>query len=263
MRRPPPLLLSLALVALPVRGAAAQDYDDFTSPRNATVDARGARRVEIEGRSGTLRVVGVDGLGEVRVRGTARASREGWLADIKLVARREGDAVVVRADIPDRDTRDSWDGEYHTRALDLEVEVPKGIAADVEDGSGELEIRDVGALEVHDGSGSLEIEDVASARIVDGSGEVRVRNVRGDVRVTDGSGTINVRDVGGALTVDEDGSGSIEAERVRGAVTIGRDGSGSIDVRDVGGDFVVRNDGSGGIDYADVRGRVDVPRRRR
>ena len=267
MRRSTALLaLAAALACAPpphVLRAQGGDYGDYTAPRNATVDARGARRVEIEGRSGILRVTGVDGLGEVRVRGTARASREAWLADIKLVARREGDVVIVQADIPDMEWRDSHGWGNNTRALDLVIEVPKGIATRVEDGSGEAEIRGVGALDVRDGSGTLEIEDVASATVVDGSGELRVRTVRGDVRVTDGSGAITVEDVTGTVTIDEDGSGEIEVERVRGAVTVGEDGSGSIGVRNVGGDFVVRRDASGGIDYADVRGRVDVPRRSR
>jgi hypothetical protein len=241
---------ALAAPLLPAPAAAQRGYPserEYTAERNATVDARGARRVEVEGQSGTLRVVGVSGISEARVRGTARASREAWLADIKLVARREGDVLVVRADIPDWDERrwgsDDWD-EGGTRSLDLVVEVPRGIAARVDDGSGAAEVRGVGALELHDGSGELEIADVASLDVTDGSGELRITGVRGDVRVRDGSGAVVVRDV-------------------RGTVTVVSDGSGSIDVNDVEGDFVVERDGSGGIDYADVRGDVSVPRRRR
>jgi hypothetical protein len=239
------LLAALALLPREGRALALQrhgDDDDFTARRDTTVVARGARRVEIEGRAGTLRVVGVAGAREVRVRGTARASREEWLRDIRLVARREGDAVVVRADIPEWNGDDWRDGGGH-RALDLVVEVPRGIAARVEDGSGELAIRGVGALDLRDGSGSVEIDEVESAVIVDGSGSLRVRDVRGDVRV-------------------EDGSGSVEVERVGGTVTVERDGSGSIDVRTVAGDFVVERDGSGGIDHDGVRGRVSLPRMR-
>jgi hypothetical protein len=232
---------ALALAGTTV-GARAQSGDDYTASRDATVSARGARRVEIEGHAGDLRVTGVEGLTEVRVRGTARASRRAWLDDIRLDARREGDVVVVRADIPDG--RDGWNGGYAMRALDLVIEVPRGLDAVVSDGSGDLRVRGVGALELRDGSGSIEVEDVASAVIRDGSGEVRARDVRGDLRVSDGSG-------------------SIEAERVRGTVTVERDGSGTVDVRGVGGDLVVQNGRAGRIQYADVRGRVDVPQDRR
>ena len=243
----PAALLAAALAAplLPAAAAAQRSWDEereYTAERTATVDARGARRVEVEARSGTLRVVGVAGLSQARIRGTARASRESWLADIKLDARREGDVVVVRADIPDWEERDWTDGGG-TRALDLVIEVPRGIAARVEDGSGEAELRGLGALELRDGSGAIEVADVGSLDVTDGSGELRISGVRGDVRVRDGSGAVIARDVTGTLTVLSDGSGSIEVDGV-------------------GGDFVVERDGSGGIDYADVRGAVSVPRRR-
>ncbi|CAA9353123.1 MAG: hypothetical protein AVDCRST_MAG11-3639 [uncultured Gemmatimonadaceae bacterium] len=241
------VLLSLAgvaagLLAPPAARAQSDENDGFSAPRTATVDARGARAVEIEAHAGMLRVVGVPGLAEVRVRGTARAGRRDRLAGIRLDARREGDAVVVRADLPDQDWR-GWSGRDDWRLLDLVVEVPRGLAARIEDGSGSVEVRGVGALTLHDGSGGVEVDDVASADIEDGSGSLRVRDVRGDLRV-------------------RDGSGSVEAERVGGTFTVERDGSGSIDAREVAGDFVVERDGSGGIDHDGVRGRVTIPRRR-
>jgi hypothetical protein len=237
MRRALPLLL----LALAPAAASAQNYpgDGYTAEREADVDARGARRVEVEGRAGFLRVRGVEGLTRVRVRGTARASRREVLERIRIEARREGDVVVVRADVPDRRDDDRWGDDL--RALDLTVEVPRGIAANVVDGSGELEVRGVGALDLKDGSGEIDVEDVGPTRIDDGSGEIRVRDVRGDLRVSDGSG-------------------SIEASRVRGSVTVERDGSGGIDVRGVDGDLTVDRARARAISYADVRGRVDVPR---
>jgi predicted RNA-binding protein len=243
MRRLPALVLALAgatLAAAAPRAVHAQTYDEYTDARDATVDARGARRLEVEGRSGLLRIRGVDGLREVRVRGTARSSRRAWLDEIRLVARREGDAIVVRADIPD--LRDGeWSDGYHVRSLDLVLEVPRGIAADVVDGSGSVEIRGVGALDLKDGSGEILVEDVASARIEDGSGEIRLRDVRGDVRVADGSGDIDV-------------SG------VRGSVAVDRDGSGEIAVREVSGDLTIDRARARGIAYTQVSGRVSVPR---
>jgi hypothetical protein len=245
MRRPA-AALALALAgatltaALAPRAVRAQGDDEYTEARNATVEARGARRLEVEGRSGVLRIRGVDGLTEVRVRGTARASRRAWLEEIRLVARREGDAVVVRADIPDR-REDQWSDGRNVRALDLVLEVPRGIAADVVDGSGAVEIRGVGALDLRDGSGEIEVEDVASARIEDGSGEIRVRDARGDVRLADGSGSIDV-------------SG------VRGSVMVERDGSGEIAVRQVEGDLTIDRARARGIAYTRISGRVSVPR---
>jgi hypothetical protein len=234
---------ALAVLAAIPAAASAQRYDgrgaeyaEFTAPREADVDARGARRLDVGGRAGYLRIRGVDGLAQVRVRGTARASRRERLDAIRLVARREGDVVVVRAEIPD-----PADGSYDDmRALDLTLEVPRGMAADVVDGSGALEIRGVGALDLTDGSGEIELEDVGPTRIEDGSGEIRVRDVRGDLRIADGSGSIEVR-------------------RVRGSVVVERDGSGGVDVADVDGDFTVERGRGRGITHAGVRGRVMVP----
>ena len=172
------------------------------------------------------------------MKGTARRRAARELDDIRLVARREGDVIVARADIPDRSDDDG--GASGMRALDLTVEVPRGIAADVVDGSGELEVRGVGALDVRDGSGAIELEDVGPTRVEDGSGEIRVRDVRGDLRVADGSGDVQVRGV-------------------RGSVVVERDGSGGIDVRDVTGDLTVDRSRARGIAYAGVRGRVSVP----
>lgn len=239
------VLGAVVALALVPHGAAAQQpvydarADEYTAPREADVDARGARRLRVEGRAGFLRVRGVEGLTQVRVRGTARASRHATLDGIRLVARREGDAVVVRADIPDRTGDARWDGDG-VRALDLTLEVPRGIAADVAAGSGDLEVRGVGALEVTDGSGEIEIEDVGPTRVEDGSGEIRVVDVRGDLRVADGSGGITVH-------------------RVRGSVVVERAGSGGVEVRDVDGDLTVEQGRARGLAYAGVRGRVTVP----
>src|SRR5688572_14718772 len=73
-------------VVLPA-AALAQDYD---APRNATVNAAGATVLKVDARAGQLRVTGIAGITEVRVRGTARASGRGMLEDIKLEAQRNG-----------------------------------------------------------------------------------------------------------------------------------------------------------------------------
>jgi hypothetical protein len=246
------VLGSLALAA-PAR-AGLWDWDcDQRAPRQATVDAAGARQVRVIARAGELKIHGRDGASAVAVHGTACASSEDRLADIKLVAERRGDVVYIEAAIPEDDW---WGG---ARALDLDIEVPASMALDVEDGSGSAEIRTVGSLKIEDGSGDLIVDTVQGGVAVDdGSGSLDIRNVHGEVRVKDGSGEIVVRDAASVL-IDEDGSGSVEVTSVRGNVVVRDDGSGSISVRDVAGDFTVEDDGSGGIDHRDVRGRVRIP----
>jgi DUF4097 and DUF4098 domain-containing protein YvlB len=244
-------------------GAHAQNSGDYTAPRNAVVDASGARTVEVEAAAGNLRVEGKAGLREVQVTGTARASSQQFLSQIRLIAERRGDVVFIKADIPDEESNHSWRDNY-SAALDLVIQVPQGINAEVSDGSGEAKVLNVGSLEASDGSGDFTVDGAAgSVRITDGSGNLRIENVGGDVTVSDGSGEIDVRNVTGSFTVETDGSGSILATDVRGSVVVENDGSGEIEVNKVGKDFRVENKGSGNIDYSSVSGQVDVPDRRR
>ena len=236
------------------------DEDDYTAPRSATIPTTGATSIRIDARAGTLRIEGREGITEVRARGTARASSRSLLEDIKLIAEREGNEVVIRAELPESQSNWSWSRRV---ALDLVIEVPNTIALDVSDSSGDVEIRGTAALDIEDSSGNLTIENVAGAlNISDSSGEIVVRGARGDVTIEDSSGGIEVHDVTGSMTVDRDSSGEIEATRVSGGVLVRSDGSGGIDVDDVGGDFVVRKDGSGGINYHNVKGKIELPGRR-
>jgi len=242
--------------------AHAQWSSPYSAPRNAIVDASGAKSIEVEAGAGSLRVEGKAGLRQVQVTGTARSSSQQFLTRIKLIAERRGDVVFIKADIPDTDRYDNDDN--YSASLDLVIEVPQGINAEVGDGSGDAKILNVGSLEASDGSGSLSVIGAAgSVRITDGSGDLTIENVGGDVKVEDGSGDITVRNVTGSFTVETDGSGGIYATDVRGSVVVENDGSGSIEVNKVGKDFRVESKGSGSIDYAAVSGEINIPERHR
>lgn len=216
----------------------------------------------MEGGAGSLRVEGKPGLRQVQVSGTARASSQQFLNQIKLIAERRGDVVFIKADIPD----ENWRSGDHdaSGALDLVVQVPQGMNADISDGSGDLKVLNVGSLDASDGSGDFSVVGATgTVRITDGSGNLLIENVGGDVTVNDGSGDIDVRNVAGSFTVESDGSGSIYATDIRGSVIVQNDGSGEIDVNKVGRDFKVESKGSGSIEYTAVTGQVDIPDRRR
>jgi hypothetical protein len=254
------IVLAAGLLAGAVAAEAQSRGRDYTAPRSATVDAARARTVLIEAEAGTLRIEGRSGITEVRVTGTAYSTDRDELEEIGLTARREGDDVRVVVRIPEHNQGFG----NHSHGLDLVIEVPSDLAVEAVDGSGDAEVRGVASLRMQDGSGSLEIADIGGAvRVTDGSGDVRLRDIRGDLWVEDGSGDVIVRDVTGSLEVAADGSGGIEVTGVRGSVRVRDDGSGSIRVADVGGDFVVDQDGSGGIRHENVRGAVRIPGRGR
>lgn len=248
-------LLSAIVVASLVTGTA-RAQDDNRAARDADLDASGARLLRVEAKAGQLRIEGRSGISEVRVRGVARASRESWLDDIQLRTGRNDDELYVVVDIPSW----SWTGIGHAyKALDLVIEVPQTLALDITDGSGNVEIRGVGAVRLHDGSGEVDVRDVGGpVEVEDGSGELTLRGIRGEVRVEDGSGEVTIDDVQGNVTIIDDGSGSLEIARITGWVRVNNAGSGSVRVSDVGGDLEVRDTSRRRVRYDGVRGEVRI-----
>lgn len=253
----------VAAAFIPIRTEA---QDDYKEPRNADIDARGARSARIEAGAGSLRVEGRPGLSQVRVRGIARSAQRNRLDDIKLVAERRGDVVYIKVEMPD-DNREGWrifSGNMPRMALDLVIEVPTTLALDVDDGSGEADFINIGALSLEDGSGEIGIRGAhGDVDVTDGSGSLIIDGVEGSVRVEDGSGEIRAKNVTGDFIVREDSSGDIDVSGVGGTMRVESDGSGNIDVDRVAGDFVVDNDGSGIIRYGTVKGSIRIPDRKR
>jgi hypothetical protein len=253
----------VAAAFIPVHKVRAGGFEDYTSPRNAAVDASGAKTIEVRAGAGSLRIEGKPGITRVQIKGTARSSSRGRLEDIKLIAERQGDVVFIKSDMPEDNNSRFWSGDWNM-ALDLVIEVPTNIALDVEDGSGEAKIVGVGPLRMVDGSGDLEINGVkGNASVEDGSGNLTIENVQGALHVSDGSGNINAKNIVGDFTVDEDGSGDIDVAEVGGTMRVDEDGSGNIDVDKIAGDFVVDSKGSGSIRSSGVRGKIEIPDRHR
>jgi len=254
-------MTALLLLAGP---AAAQDFDQcrHEAQRDASVQASASERLVLLARAGSLRVEGRSGLGEVRVSGRACASSPELLERLRIEASRNGG--TIRVEVPEIDRDDGWNwGRNEYARLDLVLEVPAGMAADIEDGSGDIDISGIGSITLDDGSGGIDLRDIAGdVNVNDGSGEVVIAGVKGDVTIDDGSGELEVRDVTGSVTID-DGSGGIDISGVGGTVRIPDDGTGGVQVSDVEGDLIVRDKGNGDVRYSDVRGRVDVPERDR
>lgn len=226
--------------------------------KTATVAAAGARSLMLKVGAGSLKVEGRAGLDRVVIRGRACASSVGLLEDIQLRAERNGSEVHVESVMPDQ----GWTltGERYA-SLDLVIEVPERMAADISDGSGFIDITNLGAVTITDGSGEITGTNLhGDVRVRDGSGGITLSDMAGAVSIHDGSGEIDLSNVGGQVEI-VDGSGEIEVRGARNSVRVS-DGSGSINVSDVAGNLTVERDGSGAIEYANVRGTVDIPRRR-
>ncbi len=231
------------------------DRFDHEEARSVVMDAQGISWLEVESSAGSLVIEGRAGLQELQIEGTAYASSEDILAEVEIVAKRDGNRALVAASLPDGLFQ--W---YQGAKLDMKLLVPDTLEVEVEDGSGAMKITGVASLSVFDGSGSIAVEEVAGdVFIEDGSGSIDVHAIQGVVTVEDGSGGISISDVDGSVVIKEDGSGSISVRGIEQDVKVEDDGSGSIEVAGVGGDFIVLDDGSGSIRHQDVRGRVQVP----
>lgn len=255
------MMFSIIPMLFGLAPALAVAQSGHAASRNASLDAGQIRQVVVTSGAGVVKIDGKAGRKNVVVRGVARGPSASVVEDIKLIAERDGDRIIIRALMPEG----RWQFWNHgTPSLDLEIEVPAGMAIELTDGSGDIVVSGVGPVLVEDGSGGIVLRGISgSVGIRDGSGEIDVSGVDGDVIVSDGSGGMNVSTITGALRVAEDGSGSIVARSIGGGVHVERDGSGEVAVQRVGGDFVVDRKGSGDVRHTEVQGRVQIPERRR
>lgn len=228
------------VMAMFVASFASAAWTDYEEVRELALDAGDIEKLSILAGPGSMDVRGVAGLERIEVEARIVVPGEddddalGYIEkDMKLTLQQDGSAARLEALFDARLFGGSSDAY-----IVLDVRVPKGMAVDIEDSSGSIDLADLESdVSIEDGSGSIVARGVANIRIEDGAGSIKIADVSGDVSIVDGSGSITVRHVGGSVTID--------------------DGSGSITVSDVENDLVIVDDGSGGLAVSDVRGQVD------
>ena len=195
----------------------------FEKTQTLSLPAEGLAKLEVTAGAGFLRVSGVEGAravevkAEIVVSGVADKDMDEYIKDhVELELRKAGRAAVLVGRIREH----GFSFIPREARVDLTVTLPKSLAVEIDDGSGEIAVSDVA----------------------------------GGVRIKDGSGSIEVRNVGGGLWID-DGSGGISLTKIGGTVTVD-DGSGSLDIDDVGKDVRIRHKGSGNVNITNVRGKV-------
>jgi len=150
------------------------------------------------------------------------------------------------------------------RKIDLTVSIPKNIDINIDDGAGEIYLRDLdNNIKVDDGSGGIEIRDVnGNLTVFDNSGDISIADVNqgltdSDFRIliNDNFGHIYMKDINGR-TVLNDASGEVEIQFVTGNLKV-EDRSGNVRLRDIEGDISII-DSSGEIVSSGVDGSVTV-----
>ncbi|MEX0741090.1 MAG: hypothetical protein WD071_17285 [Pseudohongiella sp.] len=271
------ILTGCLLPAFLLSGAAlAEECKDI----NFTLDSNDVRSLTLDVGAGYLGIIGsADDNAVIEVQAQACAGTSSQLEDMDILYQRRGDTWEVETEISEQNFNvfSLFSGDNQHRRIDIDLMVPAGLLLAVEDGSGNIDIRDVqGEILIDDGSGDLQISDSSGpVRIDDGSGDIELSNIDGrvdiddgsgsmtltrtmGVHIRDGSGDINIRDVEGDAVIADDGSGDMRIERVSGNVMVESDGSGDITVGDVQGDFTARDTGSGSVDYRDIGGSIEV-----
>ncbi len=252
-------VVSLALsgcvvIKVPAAGARL----DFHRQQELSLNAEQLSALHVRAGAGSLQILGASAESDIRVSADIYSSRADF-SNIDLALTHAGDNAVLVAE-----KRDGGFSSSNAR-IDLVMHLPMHLSLAVEDGSGDIEVANIGkhvsiidgsgdinvsnvggTVSIEDGSGSLYVKQVSgSMSIIDGSGGIELNNLSGAVDITDGSGEIVINHLASDLTVDDD-SGALEAKNVNGNVTI-NDGSGDLYLKEIGG-VVTIDDGSGSID---------------
>ncbi|MCX6555395.1 MAG: hypothetical protein NTZ12_10385 [Candidatus Aminicenantes bacterium] len=228
-----------------------------------TLAASDMKTLSIDCGAGYLKVLGVDGLEQIEVAAVLNVNgiADDELADFKkefvtLKLEKVSGKAELTAKIEEEFTLSSLFGHHNDARIDLDVRVPRRLVLVIDDGSGDIDIRDSdGNVELVDGSGDICLTGIkGQVDIEDGSGEIRLVRIGGLLKIEDGSGDIELNDAGSDVTID-DGSGQISLQRVLGSVTI-EDGSGDIEIDGVEKDVIIDEAGSGGVKIRNVKGKV-------
>lgn len=223
-----------------------------------SLDLGGSELLSVAAAAGDLTITGGGAAAEARVRGKLCVSEQEWLDEAELHTE-GGRKASIAVSLPHTGGWGFVPDRY--AYLDLDIEVPAGLALDIRDSSGDVEVRGTGPVTLHDSSGDIELEDVDGGAVLkDSSGDIELRRIVGDVTVRqDSSGDIYGKDIEGSVLIEHDSSGDIRFEDVRDDFVVERDSSGDIVADTVGGDFRVLNDGSGEVHFSNVSGATEVP----
>jgi hypothetical protein len=232
---------SLIVIAMFTATLAHAGWSDYEEVRDLSLDAKGISQLTINAGAGSLDVTGVAGLDKINVKATIVVPDKDEDKAVRVIEKRIRLSLDRNAGEAELEawfeSGRTWFGS--SPYIILEVSVPQGMALNIDDGSGSIDIVDLaGDIIIDDGSGSIDIRNVADVRIDDGSGSIDLVNATGDVSIVDGSGSISVKHVQGSVTID--------------------DGSGSIAVSDIDSDLIIVDDGSGSLRFSDIRGIVDA-----
>ncbi len=242
------------IIPLSIMAVACLPEARMVEQLEGVLPADGLTTLDIVVGPGDLRVEGVEGLEEIRVEVRIYTQLADCDSDAEIL-----DSMDYELYASDDGQARLWvdmDDEWMSYWADVTVQAPAGMALEIRDGMGDIDVRDFASLTLDDENGDVDIEFIAGdVTIEDGTGDLTLLHVGGAVSINDGNGDLDIRDVAGPLELF-DGTGDTWIEDVRADVLV-EDGSGDLDLRLIDGDVII-DDGTGDIDVRDVRGRVTI-----
>ncbi|WP_286266300.1 hypothetical protein [Thalassotalea atypica] len=219
--------------------------------RELTIEVNDIVKLDIDAGAGELRIIGSDTASDISVKADIYTAKEGSNSfELSLDSDHTKAYLISKLN-----TSGFWVG--NSPRIDLVVTLPKHLALDVTDGSGDLWIKNIdGSVELDDASGRATLANIgANLAIEDGSGALIVSDIEGMLVIDDASGDLNVTNINGDVTI-EDGSGAMSVDNIGGQVSI-VDASGDMTVNQVIGNVEIK-DGSGELEVNNVNGTVDI-----
>ncbi|GIU15045.1 MULTISPECIES: hypothetical protein [unclassified Shewanella] len=245
-------ILLASLITISLSGCIINVNGASTGPLNhqkkqLQMDANDIDTLVAETGAGDLKILGVEGLSQIMV--TADIYTYGDI-ESNLSLKQSGSKATLVAEF------DSSINFQRSPYIDLTIQVPSSMVLDIDDGSGDIEIKGLSAnITLDDGSGDVWIKGGNDLNIQDGSGSVEISNTTGKLNLEDGSGSISLSSIGGDTHID-DGSGDLSVENVNGHVVID-DGSGDINVDNTLGLSIIES-GSGDLSVDNINGSVSM-----
>ena len=235
-------------------------FGELSFDKELSIDVDRAKDIFIDVGSGNLNVTSGD-VDEVVVKAKIYSSNyrsidnltEALDNKMDFSINRKGSSIVLKAT-----NKNSWFGFKDAEIdIDLDIIIPRKMDVEIDDGSGDMWITNIGgSLEIDDGSGSTKIDNVSGKVVIDdGSGNLIINNIGSHVTIDDGSGKILLNHINGNVFVD-DGSGELTMIDIIGDVKVD-DGSGSINVTELVGEFTLIDGGSGSVHINGKKWAID------
>lgn len=216
--------VSLTGCIINVNAAGMPDLDH--EQRELSLDAQDLQELVAETGAGSLEIIGVEGLTQIKLVADIYSNDD---SKVILTLEKKANKAKLKADFESHSSFSNY-----SPYIDLKLQVPAGLALDIDDGSGAMFINKMTAdIKVKDGSGELVIHGGNNVSIDDGSGAIEVSQVNGNLAIVDGSGEIEVANVQSTVTIN-DGSGDINVVNTKG-LTILSAGSGDVNFDKIDG----------------------------